>query len=103
MSFLEIYNAEIISEQNVILEEVTPFYENIYSHRETADVDLDSELQRLKTLTEEDKELIEGRITYAEALASLRKMKHNKSPGCDGFSVALKQIGGYWPFFGAFN
>ena len=67
MSFLETYSAEIISEQNVILDEVTTFNKNLYSHRETADVNLDSELQRLKTLTEEDKELIEGRITYAEA------------------------------------
>ena len=62
MSFLETDNAEIISDQNLILKEVTQFYENLYSHRETADVDLDSELQHLKTLTEEDKELIEGRL-----------------------------------------
>ena len=38
-SFLETDNADIISDQNLILEEVTKFYENLYSHRETADVD----------------------------------------------------------------
>ena len=39
-SFLKRVNGEIISDQELVLEEVTQCYEDLYRHRETADVDL---------------------------------------------------------------
>ena len=38
-------------------------------------------------MTYADSELIDGCITYTEALAALRKMKNNKSPGSDKWLV----------------
>ena len=35
----------------------------------------------------EESELIEGSITYTEALTALRRMKNNKSLGPDGYTV----------------
>ena len=45
-------------------------------------------LPDIQTLSCEDSQLIEGSVAqYAEALAALSKMKKNKSPGSNGFSV----------------
>ena len=41
------------------------------------------------TLSDEDSELNEGSMTYTEALAALRKMKNNTSPGSDGCLVEI--------------
>ena len=38
-------------------------------------------------LTKEEAEVLDGMITEEEALRSLKKMKNDKSPGTDGFSV----------------
>jgi hypothetical protein len=35
----------------------------------------------------EEREIKEGPITYSKLLASLKKAKHNKSPGMDGYTV----------------
>ena len=37
-------------------------------------------------LTEADREIIKGEITYPEALAAVRVMKSNKSPGSDDYT-----------------
>ena len=70
-----------------MLTEVKEFYETLCAHRDLRDTDLTVLLQGIPTLSGEESELIEGKITYAEALAALSKIKNNKSPGPDGFSV----------------
>ena len=87
MGFIEKENGEIISEQKDILDEVKQFYVELYSLKEVEEIDLNATLTDAPTLTNEDSELIEGPITYAEASSALRNMKNNKSPGPDGFSV----------------
>ena len=92
MSFLERDNGETVFDQKEILAEVKEFYVKLYSHRNITDVDLTAMLPGTPILSCEDSELIEGSLTYAEALAALRKMKNNKSPGPDGISIKFYQI-----------
>ena len=46
-------------------------------------------------LTKEKAEVLEGMITEEEALRSLKKMKNDKSPGTDGFSVEFLKLKKY--------
>lgn len=87
MGFLENENGDIISEQKNILKEVKNFYQNLYSEKETIDVNLEELVPDIPILTEEHQQIIEGPITFTEAAASLKNMKNNKSPGPDGFTV----------------
>ena len=87
MGFIEKGNGEIISEQKNILNEVKKFYENLYSFKAVKEVDLKATMTNAPVLSDEDSELIEGQVTFAEAAAALKNMKNNKSPGPDGFTV----------------
>ena len=50
-------------------------------------MNLDTVVDNIPTLNQEDCEMIEGRITVAEAKVALSGMKNNKSPGSDGYTV----------------
>ena len=58
---------------------------NIYSQRETIDVDLKRVAPNAPLLTMDDREIIEGQVTYTEAHTAVRAMKNNKSPGSDSY------------------
>ena len=45
--------------------------------------------QNTLKLSENQKESLEGEITYQEASTFLKNMKNNKSPGSDGFTAEL--------------
>ena len=49
-------------------------------------VDLRTLLSNAPPLIHEEREFIEGQITYTEALAAAQAMKNNKSPGLDGYT-----------------
>ena len=80
---------EEITQQQDILNEITMFYSNLYSSQDDLleDVKLDNLLKdyQITKLTNEDREMIEGTITYQEASLALKRMKNDKSPGPDGF------------------
>ena len=84
---LEKDNGEIITNQKEILAEVHKFYSNLYSSNDVEDIDLKQDLPNVPILTDEDRLITEGPITYEEAVKALRNMKNNKSPGPDGFTV----------------
>ena len=87
MHFVENSNGDIVSEQGNILQEVKQFYEELYRQRQVEDIDLKANLKECPVLSENDREQIEGPITFAEAIKALKNMKNNKSPGPDGFTV----------------
>ena len=89
MSSLELDDGEMIYDNNDLLEETKRFYENLYSCRQSQieQVNLDTVVDNIPTLNQEDCEMIEGRITVAEAKVALSGMKNNKSPGSDGYTV----------------
>ena len=59
----------------------------MYSFSDVREIDLKTTITNSPTLSNQDSKLIEGPITLAEAAASLKNMKNNKSPGPDGFTV----------------
>ena len=86
MSFIETRDGKTVFSQKEILDETKAFYENLYSQKETVDVDLGTLLSNAPSLTHEEREITEGQITYTETLAAVQAMKNNKSRGPDGYT-----------------
>ena len=72
VSFLDKGNGEIVSEQENILEEVHNFYNNLYSHKDVQDTDLDYLKTEAVILNEEEKQKLEGEIQLTEIAKSLK-------------------------------
>ena len=75
----------------------------VADEREVADVDINTVAPNIPRLSEKDSALLEGSITFAEAVAAPRHMK-NKRPGPDGFTVEFfkcffSDIGAFFPSF----
>ena len=98
-------NGEEICNQNEILEEIQNFYKTLYSKSEKSvhnNVDLNEYLKNIDVpkLSKLEAESLEGHITYTEASQTLKKMKNNKSPGSDGFTVEFLKV--FWKQLGFF-
>ena len=81
---------ETITDQGKILKETKNFYENLYKdNHDLTDVNLDLELRDFDVpkLSDQEKDSLEGLITYPEATNFLRNMNNDRSPGSDGFSA----------------
>ena len=80
---------EIIKEQNSILQETKNFYQNLFTERPIATINLKLLLENYNVpiLSNEKQNSLEGKITYDELLFALKRAKNNKSPGSDGFTV----------------
>ena len=87
MSFLEKTNGTVVSDQKDILLMVEHFYKQLYSKRGVEDVNIDELISNANKLTDEEKNLLEGPISYTESCQALRNMKNDKSPGSDGFTI----------------
>ena len=86
-------NGDTINKQEEILKEVKNFYSNLYKTQdiiEDKDIqEIFKDLQTSPKLSLEQRNKLEGEISDEETLSILKKMKNNKSPGSDGFSVEL--------------
>ena len=92
---------ETISDQGKILKETKTFYENLYKdNHDLTDVNLDLELRDFDVpkLSDQEKDSLEGLITYPEATNFLRNMNNDRSPGSDGFSAELFKF--FWKKIG---
>lgn len=85
--FLETDDKGVISDQESILKEVKQFYTDLYAFQDVTDINIPEELPDAVALSNEDSEAIEGLISFEEAATALKKMKNDKSPGPDGFTV----------------
>lgn len=77
------------SSQVEILNETKTFYEKLYKRRESYEsITIHEQLNNhdVPKLSNEESNALEGKITSAEVLNFLKKMKNDKSPGPDGFS-----------------
>ena len=96
----ELYDKEskIISNKNEILKIIKAFYEKLYSENKRNIDDASSFFNNIPRLSDESKELCEGKVTKAECYKMLKEMKNNKSPGNDGFTVEFYCT--FWLDFG---
>lgn len=80
-----------ILDQKAILQEVKSFYVALYASRDDSlvDTNLDETLENVQApkLSIEDKDMLDEELTIEEVADALKKMKNNKSPGPDGFTV----------------
>ena len=87
MTCLEKSNGDVVFDDKDIVNEAKQFYEDLYSRKNVDDISLHDVMYNPVKLNDNEKESIEGHISYQEALSALRNMKKDKSPGSDGFSV----------------
>ena len=78
----------MVETQDEILKETTNFYKRLYTSEQTDDLAQDYLLNNLKqTLTDENKNSIEGEITLDESYIAIKSLANEKSPGCDGLTA----------------
>ena len=81
----------MITNQKVILNETSKYYENLYASKENSqnDIDLNVHMQNINIpkLNGDEASNLEGMLTLKEAGQTLKNVKNNKSPGTSGFSA----------------
>ena len=86
MCFLINDNGDPIFDQKDILNETKFFYQNLYKKMNIVPVNLNNIIFNQPKLSDLEKETLEGKIHYQEALSIVNNMKNNKSPGNSGFT-----------------
>ena len=78
------------------------FYQSLYTEKPVENINLKRLLANvnISTLNNEQRDELEGLITYDELLLALKKAKNNKSPGSDGFTVEFFKF--FWTDIGYF-
>ena len=83
-------DGEEIQGTKQILDEMETYYKQLYEDREA---ERDNEWvhnidrQYINKLNDNEKDDLEGPLTYTELAQSVKSMKNNKTPGTDGFPV----------------
>ena len=99
LSFIQKQDGEVLFDQDEIVKETKDFYEKLYESREKDVVDVNLHtMVEAPTLSSEEKESLEGLISQKEALAVLKRMNNQKSPGSDGFTTEFYQF--FWKDIG---
>ena len=95
---ISLENGKFVTTQNEILNHVRLYYQNLFKSRDSSlsDADLDELLKDIpiNKLDEKDNCLLEGSLTISELGEALKNMKHNKTPGIDGFSAEFYKV--FW-------
>ena len=90
-------NGEIVNTQKDILNQVKQFYADLFSCKDINEdntIDLDNLLSNSKKLSPEESNSLNGPLTITELSNVLKTMKHNKTPGLDGFPVEFYKM--FW-------
>ena len=89
---------KFVTTQSEILDHVKLYYQNLFKSRDSSlsDADLDRLLKNIpiNKLEEKDNCLLEGSLTISELGEALKNMKHNKTPGIDGFPAEFLKV--FW-------
>jgi hypothetical protein len=88
MCFIQKDNGETIHDSKSITSEAKSFYETLYASKETDILDeaIDTNLEH-PTLTNEERDSLEGLITLQELLVAVKNLNNDKSPGSDGYTA----------------
>ena len=80
-------DGNVITNNKDILKEVSGFYETLYKEKTVEDGEIADLVNDLAHLSNDEANTLEGEITLNEASQVLKKMKHSKGPGTDGFTA----------------
>ena len=99
---LRLDSGETIKEQGKVLDEIQFFYQNLYSKQRSTQINPQDSLSGCEycKLTEEEKENLEGEISYDELAKAVKKSKNNSSPGGSGFTNEFFKF--FWKDLGQF-
>ena len=85
-------DGRLVNTQEEILKETTNFYQRLYTSETTDDLAQDYLLNNLtQTLSDEDRDTVEGEITLDELFTAIKSFANDKSPGCDGLTADFYQ------------
>ena len=85
-------DGRLVNTQEEILKETTNFYQRLYTSETTDDLAQDYLLNNLtQTLTDEERDTVEGEITLDELFTAIKSFANDKSPGCDGLTAEVYQ------------
>jgi len=90
ISELELDNGELISEEKLILQTIESYYKDLYTSNISAtqsDFDQFSEDVDIPQLSNDERDKLEGPLSYEECKEILNSFSNGKSPGEDGFTV----------------
>lgn len=79
------------------------FYENLFQKKDTLErYNLAEKLKhyKVKKLTDQESNNLEGPVTKADILKTLKQMKNDKSPVADGFTVEFFKF--FWADLGKY-
>ena len=72
----------IHTDQNIILNQISLFYQNLYSSRDNSLIDFNFDLlENVPKLSQNESLSLEGNLSYSELTKSLKSSKNGKSPG----------------------
>ena len=85
-------DGRLVNTQEEILKETTNFYQRLYTSETTDDLAQDYLLNNLtRTLTDEDRDTVEGEITLDELFTAIKSFANDKSPRCDVLTAEFYQ------------
>ena len=97
MTRVQLSDGTCSSDPDQILNEQKSFYEDLYKENPEVRFNLNNPMNIC--VTEEDNEHLNAPITLKELTQAVKKLKRNKSPGCDGFSAEFYQF--FWEKIGS--
>jgi exonuclease III len=80
-------NNKTIKDEKLILGEIKSYYEKLYGCNNTDKKKLHEVLENIPKLTESQKSLTKGIVTYDECLKALKSLANGKTPGQDGITT----------------
>ena len=83
---------EEIKEPLDINKEVNNVYSNLYKARDLEECEIEQLVTEIPKLSEEESRSLQGKITTEDAGTALKNVKHEKSPGTDGFWGRIFQV-----------
>jgi hypothetical protein len=87
-------NGKVVTNEKEIMQGIKEYYENLYSGNSINQAKLDKILEKAPKLTENQRELTKGLITYKECLNALKSLSNGKTPGQDGLTTDFYKI--FW-------
>jgi len=86
---LELDNGELISEEKLILQTIESYYKDLYTKTSATQSDFDQFSQDvdIPQLSNDERDRLEGPLSYDECKETLNSFSSGKSPGEDGFTV----------------
>ena len=94
ISELELDNGELLTEEKLILQEIESYYKDLYTSKVSAtlsDFDQFSQNLEIPHLSNDERDRLEGPLSFDECKQILNSFSNGKSPGEDGLTVEFYQ------------